>query len=234
MTTKLINGEWLSLEQAIEKHQKLVYYIVNKNRRMLKKHRVDYDDAVSVGMQALVKAYQQFSNGHKCKFSTYAIPKIWGELQNFILDNSSILYFTRRARSLARKISKLQLDQSDPFVIAKTLGVTIEEVERAMEVIQNYHIQSLSELAYRHDGDREATLEDQLSQEEDFSSVLVKEFLNTLTGREKQIVVWLALGYPYSRIANELGVTIARVGQIVKGIREKYMEYNSWSSETSA
>ncbi|GAB6891122.1 sigma-70 family RNA polymerase sigma factor [Geobacillus stearothermophilus] len=231
---KLINGEWLTMEQVIEKHIGLVRYVVRKNWRMLKKHRIEYEDAISVGMQALVKAYQQFSDGHKCKFSTYAIPKIWGELQNFILDNSSILYFPRSTRHLARKISKLQLDQGDPAMIAKTLGVTVEQVERAMEVIRNYHIQSLSELAYNHSDGREITIEDQLNQEEDFSSVVVKEFLDTLTSREKQIVLLLALGYPYSRIANELGVTIARVGQIVKGIREKYMEYNGWSNETSA
>ncbi|ABI36860.1 putative DNA-directed RNA polymerase specialized sigma subunit [Geobacillus virus E2] len=221
---KLINGEWLTLEQAIEKHIRLVHYVVRRYFRSLHEIRIEYDDAISVGVIALARAYQKFDDSHGYRFSTYAVPRIWGEITNCV-KNSSPIHFATRIKNLYLKAKNKQIDLSNPTKASKELGVTVDVVMEVKKYVDSFYMTSLSDVVFENEREKKTTIEDFLSTEEDFSSAYVRDFLDTLPNRHKMVLLMVMAGYTHVQIGREIGVGSSRVGQIVKEIRHRYIEY---------
>ena len=51
---------------------------------------IEYDDLYSAGCMGLVKAYDGFDESRGVCFSTYAVPKIAGEIRRFLRDDGTI------------------------------------------------------------------------------------------------------------------------------------------------
>ena len=51
---------------------------------------IEYDDLYSAGCMGLVKAYDGFDEGRGVQFSTYAVPKIAGEIRRFLRDDGTV------------------------------------------------------------------------------------------------------------------------------------------------
>lgn len=70
--------------------QKLMGLVVNiaNQCRASASSSVDYDDLIAAGMRGLEEAHRRFNKQHssKAKFSTYAYTRIWGTIQDFILN----------------------------------------------------------------------------------------------------------------------------------------------------
>ena len=51
---------------------------------------IEYDDLFQAGCMGLVKAYDGFDESRGVCFSTYAVPKIAGEIRRFLRDDGTI------------------------------------------------------------------------------------------------------------------------------------------------
>lgn len=223
---KNIDGEWLTTEEVVERHGKLVHHALKRLTKIMNARGIEYEDAHSVGMIGLIKAYRNFNPDYGWKFATYAVPMITGEVQRFIREFNPGVKYSRKVKELASKIKQLALENETVQVIAETLNVSQEKVKDAMDYIQNEKPKSLSDVVYSNGKSKEdITIEEQISSEEDFSSIFVQEFLNILSERERQVVRMLMGEYSQEQIAEVIGVSQAHVSRMLQKIRNKYNQF---------
>ncbi len=95
-------------------------------KRQSPRSRLPYDDLEAAAFIGLMKACHRFDEDFGCKFSTYAVPKIRGEILHYIRDNTYLLKLTHRMRETWQKGKRL-LDQSmSDIEIAESLEITLE------------------------------------------------------------------------------------------------------------
>src|SRR6185312_4697792 len=102
--TKIINGEEHTQETVVKAHKGLVHMECNKVRYVAASVGMDYEDLYSIGSIGLLKAFENFNPEYGVRFSTYAVPLIWGELQRSIRDSNPGLYYSRPVKELGWKI----------------------------------------------------------------------------------------------------------------------------------
>ena len=92
----------------INKNMGLVRYICNKYRNSVTVDgAVDYEDLFMEGCIGLIKAYDNYDPTkfeRVTQFSTYAVPKIQGEIKKFLRDKLGALKFSREQRQDYDKI----------------------------------------------------------------------------------------------------------------------------------
>ena len=192
----------------------------------------EYEDLYQIGCLGLVKAIRNFSTSYNVRFSTYAVPMIAGEIKRFLRDDGMIKV-SRSLKELAARIAAVQTELSnksgrEPGVveIAQALGESPEDIAMAMEAVRP-HV-SLYEPAYGEDS--EPRVIERMAGEEDgeekaLNRVLLKELLNTLDARERQIIL---LRYfsdkTQSEIAGMLGISQVQVSRLECRILQKMRE----------
>jgi len=183
------------------------------------------DDIFQVGCVGLIKAMENFDENFNVKFSTYAVPMIIGEIRRYLRDNSSVRV-SRNLRDIAYKAlqarDKLaQNKPEDPNIdeIAKEAGLTTREVLNALDAISEPV--SLYEPIY-NDSNEAVLVMDQIKDfkngnDEFIEHVALKEALNKLNGREKEIL-WLRyfLGKTQVEISEQVGISQAQVSRLEK------------------
>ena len=119
----------------VERYRPLAYRLA---RRFT--HGVD-EDVRQVALLGLLKAIDRFDPGAGCKFATFAIPTILGELKRYLRDHSRLLRPSRglhdlRSAVLAKDIElTAQLGRAPTLAqVAEALGAELEQVAEAMEV----------------------------------------------------------------------------------------------------
>ena len=95
--------------------------------RFQKKTEINYDDLESAAMVGLLKACAGFDESLGWKFSTYAVPKIRGELLHHVRDHSYLLRLTHRTRELWTKGRRMRDQGMSDTAIAEALGVKLSE-----------------------------------------------------------------------------------------------------------
>ena len=182
------------------------------------------DDVFQVGTIGLLKAIDNFNLDFNVRFSTYAVPMIIGEIRRFLRDNSA-LKVTRSIRDTAYKAltarEEIQKETSlDPSVdeIAKKLDLPTYEVACALDAISAPI--SIYDSIY-NDDDGNFTVIDQLKDptNEDtwIEQTALKEALDTLSKREKEIInLRYFVGKTQMEISNEIGISQAQVSRLEK------------------
>lgn len=183
----------MTCDDFIAANDRLIHKVCSRYTPIMEsiKHTTgaDYDDLFQLGSIGLMKTRLRFNPDFGLKLSTYAIPMIVGEIQRFLRDNGMVKT-PRDIRNLHFKMRKLELEGEDVSVVAAALGVT--ESKALLVVNYSPHYSSLNEVIYQNEGDAEVTIGDTLK--DDFSventvinSSIVKEFLGTLTDKERNI-----------------------------------------------
>lgn len=188
------------------------------------------DDIFQVGCVGLIKAMENFDENFNVKFSTYAVPMIIGEIRRYLRDNSSVRV-SRNLRDIAYKAlqarDKLAINTPyDPKIedIAKEAGLTCKEVLSALDAISEPI--SLYEPVYS-DSAETVMVMDQIkdiknSNEEFIEHIALKEALNKLNKREKQILeLRYFLGKTQVEISNTVGISQAQVSRLEKNALEE-------------
>lgn len=191
----------------------------------------EFDDLYQVGCMGLVKAVNHFDSGYNVRFSTYAVPMIAGEIKRYLRDDGAVKV-SRSLKELASRSAaaaealKAKLGR-EPTVeeVAAAVGESPEDVAVAREASRA--CVSLHEPMFEDDS---ALLIDHVStgdrEEELIDRLLLKELLDTLEPRERQIIF---LRYfrdeTQSEIAKKLGVSQVQVSRleskIIRKLREK-------------
>jgi|LFRM01.1.fsa_nt_gb RNA polymerase sporulation-specific sigma factor len=170
------SGDMEARNKLVKDNLPLVASIV---RRFM--HRgFDYDDLYQVGSLGLLKAILRFDLSYDVQFSTYAVPKIIGELKRYIRE-SSVIRISRSIRELASHViaAKDELNQKlgrTPSIseLADHLGLEREQIVAALDAVAPVH--SLQEVIGEGDRD-DIPLESILGTSPDHQSLMLKEAL---------------------------------------------------------
>ena len=108
---------------------------------------VDYDDLFQLGSIGLLKAIDGFDEGMGTQFSTYAVPKIMGEIRRFLRDDGAVkVSRTVKEKSLTIRLARDRLTHQllrDP-----TLSELAEEFDPPVtKSCLNHRLRKLMELA---------------------------------------------------------------------------------------
>ncbi|AYF09487.1 RNA polymerase subunit sigma-28 [Bacillus mobilis] len=221
----------MSDDEFVKKYKKLVYNFVwrkyGSNLESIKSNTgLEIEDLIQCGMIGLLKARKDFNPAYGCKFSTLAIPKMHGETTRAIINNQKVK-IAREIFYLKGRIIREKLAEEKPEVISQQLGVSVEDVEEALQYQQIPS--SLNELIFSSgSGDSDLTLEQMLVDEYSANEtekveheILVGSFVQTLPDRE--MIVWDMYSNHMSQenIGKKVGVTQTQISRILKQINQR-------------
>lgn len=223
-------GDDKSRQKFIGGNLRLVLSVIHK----FSNRGENADDLFQVGCIGLIKAIDNFDLSHDVRFSTYAVPMIFGEIRRYLRDNSSIRV-SRSLRDIAYKALQIRdklINENDkePTVsqITKELMVQREEVVFALAAIQD--TVSLFEPIY-HDGGDEIYVMDQVRDmknvdESWLENISIKEGMKKLNDREKLILnLRYFIGRTQMEVAEEVGISQAQVSRLEKAALKRMRKY---------
>lgn len=223
------NDDKRARQKLIEGNLRLVLSVVQR----FSNRGENPDDLFQVGCIGLIKAIDNFDTSHDVRFSTYAVPMIIGEIRRYLRDYNTI----RVSRSLKdTAYHAMQIKER----IQNELGrdATIEEIAKemklepvniilAMEAIVEPI--SLYEPVYSDGGDTIFVMDQVGSSESDedwLYEIAIKEAINNLSDREKQILnLRFMQGKTQMEVAQEVGISQAQVSRLEKGAIKKVKEF---------
>lgn len=221
----------MSDEEFMEKYKKLVYKFVWKkygpNAESIKSNTgLEIDDLIQCGMIGLLKARKGFNPAYGCKFSTLAIPKIYGETTRGIIENQKVKV-PREIFYLKGRILRKGLIEEAPESISEQLGVSVEDVEEALRYQQIPS--SLNNVVYSSGEEKvDITLESKLIDESSIrkteeveNEMVMRSFINTLHDRDLMIWDMYSKHMSQKSIGKRVGVTQTQISRILKQINKR-------------
>lgn len=181
----------------------------------------DSDDLYQLGCLGFLKAIEGFDLSYGTQFSTYAVPKIAGEIRRFLRDDGTIKVSRGlKEQAAAIKTVRSQLSQAlgrEPTIqeIARQTGFSPEEIAMAETAT------AATESIQRETGEEGFTLENVLtdtqSEEQMVEKLALQQAIETLPEREQMVI---KLRYFHSltqqRVAKVLNVSQVQVSRIEK------------------
>lgn len=220
------SGDRDALERVVSENTGLVWSVV--------KHfigrNIDRDDLFQLGCMGLIKAISGFDETMGNQFSTYAVPKIAGEIRRFLRDDGTVKV-SRSLKEQNRKIRSAQEELShilgrDPTIseIAEKTGFTVEEIAQAE--FATGEADSLS----RETNDDGKPLENLLGtagiEESILEKLTLEAALNRLPVREQKILnLRFFHGLTQEKCAKILGISQVQVSRIERASLKKLREY---------
>ena len=220
------SGDSAAQEQLVVENAGLIWSIA---RRYFGRG-VEPDDLYQLGCVGFLKAIQGFDLGYGTQFSTYAVPKIAGEIRRFLRDDGTVkVSRSLKERSAAIKMARQKLTGKlgrEPTLseIGEALMLSPEEIATAETAT------SAAESIQRESGEEGFTLEDVLCtagiEDAIVESISLQSALESLSDRERMV---LSLRYFHSltqqRVAAVIGVSQVQVSRIEKKALERLREY---------
>ena len=182
---------------------------------------VDPEDLYQLGCLGFLKAIDGFDLEFGTQFSTYAVPKIAGEIRRFLRDDGSV----KVSRSLKERAASIKMARQrltaqwnrEPTLseLGEILGLTVEEIAEAETAT------SCTESIHRESGEDGFTLEDVLtdgSMEEDLvERIALKDAIRRLPERERSVIdLRYFHGLTQDKTAKLLGVSQVQISRIEK------------------
>ena len=211
------NGDDFAKEKLISFNSPLIKSVI---KRYLNKG-VEYDDLYQLGAMGFVKAINNYDPTFNVKFTTYAVPMIAGEIKRFLRDDGtikvsrSIKYMAIQVKNFISDYTKEHLNSPTLETISKSLNIEVNDVVLALEA--NVSPLSLNE-KYNDSVDSMSLadkLTDSFSVENLVNKLALRELIESLTAREKQVIIMrYYLDKTQSEIAKELGVSQVQICRI--------------------
>ena len=187
---------------------------------------VEPDDLFQLGCVGFLKAVEGFDTAYGTQFSTYAVPKIAGEIRRFLCDDGAVKVsrsVKERAAAIKKARERLTGDFGrDPTVseLSEALGLSPEELAAAETAT------SATESIQRQTGEEGFSLEDVLCtdgmEERLLERMALQEALARLNDKERLVI---QLRYYHSltqqRVADLIGVSQVQVSRIEKKALER-------------
>lgn len=208
------NGDNDACQQVLTENVGLIWNIVKRYSGC----GVDTDDLYQLGCIGFIKAVKGFDLTYGTQFSTYAVPKIAGEIRRFLRDDGSVkvgrslrekgqtLFYTRERlrHTLGREPQLSEL--------AQETGMTVEEV--AAVELANGPLESLQQETI--DGlTLESTLGTDSPEEGMVEKIALREAIDSLPERERiTILLRFFRGMTQEQTARILKVSQVQVSRL--------------------
>ena len=219
------NGDPDAKTKLVEENAGLVWSVA---RRYFGRG-VDPDDLYQLGCLGFLKAIEGFDTAFGTQFSTYAVPKIAGEIRRFLRDDGSVKVsrsLKERAATVKNMRQKMiaQLCREPSLSeLAYELGLSVEEIAEAETAT------SCTESIHRENGEEGFTLEDVLTdgsmEEKLIEQIALKEAIKLLPERERNVInLRYFRGLTQEKASVILGVSQVQVSRIEKKALGKLLE----------
>jgi len=207
-------GDNRACEQVLQENAGLIWSIV----RRYYGRGVDPDDLYQLACLGFLKAVRGYDPAFGTQFSTYAVPKIAGEIRRFLRDDGAVKVsrgVKERAGTIRMARARLQSSLGrEPTLseLAEETGLEPEEIaaaETAMEPVASLQMET---------GDG-MTLESMLGtggmEEQVVERVVLRQALHQLPQQEQQVLLLRYYkGLTQSRTARIVGVSQVQVSRI--------------------
>lgn len=211
------SGDREATEQLVEENSGLIWSVV---RRFMGRG-AEPDDLYQLGCLGLLKAIEGFDLEFGTQFSTYAVPKIAGEIRRFLRDDGAV----KVSRSLKEQSATIKAARSrltsalgrEPTVqeISRQTGLSPEEIALAETAT------AATESIQRQTGEEGFSLENVLTDTESeeglVEKIALRQAINALPEREKTVI---QLRYFHcltqQRVAKVMQVSQVQVSRIEK------------------
>lgn len=231
MQTKLIRGVPTTRDAAVLENIGLVRNVAHKYKYKAKAVGLDFEDLESIGAIGLLKAFDEFEEDKGFQFSTFATHKIFGEITRAILNNTDRgVRYPVGVKETAERIMKFDLKQEPVSAIAKRLKVSEFNVRTAIDYLNDKSALSLHTKKLNKKMDDLISFHEIIGKHEDFSSVVVNDFISRLPRREQDVVIRILNGASLVEIAAVWGKSGTLVGNYLKRVKEKLNEYQESAS----
>lgn len=221
-------GDRDATEQLVEENSGLVWSVV---RRFLGRG-TEPEDLYQLGCLGFLKAVEGFDLEYGTQFSTYAVPKIAGEIRRFLRDDGAV----KVSRSLKEQAAAIRAARNrltaalgrEPTIqeIARQLDLTPEEI--ALAETATAATESIQKQTGEEGFSLESVLTDTESEERMVEKIALRQAIDALPQREKTVI---QLRYFHSltqqRVAKVMGVSQVQVSRIEKkaiGLLRQLME----------
>lgn len=210
-------GDSRATEILVEENSGLIWAVV---RRFLGRG-ADADDLYQLGCLGFLKAVEGFDLQYGTQFSTYAVPKISGEIRRFLRDDGTVkVSRTLKEQAATIRIARNRLTAAlgrEPTIgeISRQTGFTPEEIALAETAT------AAAESIQKETGAEGFCLEDILtdteSEERMLEKIALRQAIATLPQREKTVI---HLRYFHAltqqRVAKLMDISQVQVSRIEK------------------
>ena len=208
------NGDQAACEQAVIENNGLIWSVV----RRYYGRGVDPDDLYQLGCLGFLKAIQGFDFSYGTCFSTYAVPKIAGEIRRFLRDDGAI----KVGRSIREQAQTLYIAQErlrqtlgrEPVLseLADATGFTVEEIA------QIDHATNPPDSLQQETADGltlESTLGTEAPEERLIEGIALREAIDHLPDKERMTVLLRYFkGLTQAQTARILGVSQVQISRL--------------------
>ncbi len=207
---KVKHGNKQAAEKLIEENSGLIWSIA---RRYFGRG-TDPEDLYQLGCIGFLKAVEGFDSGFGTQFSTYAVPKIAGEIRRFLRDDGTVKV-SRGIKEQAAKIhaERTMLEQRlgrEPTVseLSKEMGMTPEEI--AFTETAAGPVESLQKESGDDGFSLELILGDYEAEEKMLEQIDLRRAIESLPNREREVI---ALRY-YHGMTQQNCAKVLHVSQV--------------------
>ncbi len=208
------SGDDTACERILEENNGLIWSIVRRYRSC----GVEMDDLYQLGCIGFIKAVKGFDLAYGTQFSTYAVPKIAGEIRRFLRDDGAIKVgrtLREKGQTLhgARERLRYRLNREP------TLSELSEETGISSEEIANIDLANIAPESLQQENSEGLTLESTLGtespEEKLVETIALREAVETLPEREKMVILLRFFkSLTQEQTARILGVSQVQVSRI--------------------
>lgn len=204
-------------QMLIEENAGLIWSVT---RRFLGRG-VESDDLYQLGCLGFLKAVDGFDLQYGTQFSTYAVPKIAGEIRRFLRDDGAVKV-SRSIKEQAMQVNTVRSKMSyllgrEPTLseISDQTGIPVDEIamiENATAMVESIHQPN------GQDGfTLESVLSDTESEEQMIEKVILRQSVSQLPEREKMVIhLRFFHSLTQERVAKIMSVSQVQVSRIEK------------------
>lgn len=181
----------------------------------------DSDDLYQIGCLGFLKAVQGFDLGFGTQFSTYAVPKIAGEIRRFLRDDGTVKVsrgIKERAFTIKNERNRMILEFGrEPTLteLADATGFTPEQIAVADSATAT--VESIQQEAGEEGFTLESVLTDTESEDNMLDKIALKQALDLLSERESMVIrLRYFHGLTQERVSRILQVSQVQVSRIEK------------------
>lgn len=184
------------------------------------------DDVYQLACLGFLKAVDGFDLAYGTQFSTYAVPKISGEIRRFLRDDGAVkVSRSIKEQAAAIKAARNRLTLSlgrEPTVseVAECTGYPLEEI--AMAESATASVESIHQVTGEEGFTLESVLSDTQSEEALLEQLALHQAIEKLPEREAMVIKLRYFhGLTQQRVSKVLGVSQVQVSRIEKKVLEK-------------
>lgn len=182
-------GDQQAMNTLVEENSRLIWSIVHR----FKGRGVEVDDLYQIGSMGFIKAVRGYDAAFGTEFSTYAVPKIMGEIRRFLRDDGMIKVsrdVRQQAAMIHGTIARLAQENGGEVhvsEVAMATGLSVEEIAYAQCAASDAY--SL-EAPIGEDG---LSLGDTISEKSEEESIIdklsIKSAVESLPEKEKMVIM---------------------------------------------